>query len=278
MLPPATNSSLYPSPTPDIWPKTSPLAPLSPFPATLTGAPQLFENPATLSPVFATLTGHVRHKSFACHSCKKHRGVCTVTYKTFPLSTSIHPPEIVNREPEVTHRGSRSTSRQSRITSYHSLNPLESALPQNAPITLLESALTKTQHSKSFRMNTSEKAGDGVTFIKPKSSPKFFRPPARFVSSHRSRIAVSRTANPGCPFLGSTKTGSPRASQWDSQFWLSSSTSTPNGTRITERQSLLTTHYSLLTSCPSKTNSAPQAAYPRWLPIPEIAAAAARAP
>jgi len=162
MLRPATNSSLYPSPTPGIWPRIFSLVPLSPFTATLTGAPQLFENPATLSPVFATLTGHVRHKSFACHSCKKHRGVCTVTYKTFPPSTSIHPPEIVSRGPQVTHRGSRSTRRQSRITSRQSLNPLESALPQNAPITLLESALTKTQHLKPFRMNTYKKTGGGA--------------------------------------------------------------------------------------------------------------------
>ena len=47
---------------------------LSPFPATLTDNSQLVENSATLSLAFAALTDHVKHKSFACHSYKKHRG------------------------------------------------------------------------------------------------------------------------------------------------------------------------------------------------------------
>jgi hypothetical protein len=47
---------------------------VSPFPATLTGNSQLTENPATLSPVPATLTPHVTHNSFVCHSCRKHPG------------------------------------------------------------------------------------------------------------------------------------------------------------------------------------------------------------
>jgi hypothetical protein len=47
---------------------------LSPFAATLTDSSQLIENPATLSPAFATLTSRVKHKSFVCHSYKKHRG------------------------------------------------------------------------------------------------------------------------------------------------------------------------------------------------------------
>ena len=47
---------------------------VTPFPATLTGHSQLTENPGTLSPAFATLTRHVKHKSFVCHSYKKHRG------------------------------------------------------------------------------------------------------------------------------------------------------------------------------------------------------------
>jgi hypothetical protein len=48
--------------------------PVTPFSATLTGHSQLTENPGTLSPAFATLTRRVKHKSFVCHSYKKHRG------------------------------------------------------------------------------------------------------------------------------------------------------------------------------------------------------------
>src|ERR1700675_3680924 len=48
--------------------------PLSPFPAILTDHSQPIENAITLSPVFATLTDNVKHKSFVCHSYKKHPG------------------------------------------------------------------------------------------------------------------------------------------------------------------------------------------------------------
>jgi hypothetical protein len=48
--------------------------PLTPFPATLTCHLQLSENKTTLSPAVATLTSRVKHKSFACHSYKKHPG------------------------------------------------------------------------------------------------------------------------------------------------------------------------------------------------------------
>src|ERR1700676_66291 len=48
--------------------------PLSPFPATLTSHSHIIENTATLSLVFATLTGRVKHKSCVCHSYKKHPG------------------------------------------------------------------------------------------------------------------------------------------------------------------------------------------------------------
>ena len=49
-------------------------APLTPFPATLREKSQLTENPAALSRVVATLTRHVHHNPFVCHSYKKHRG------------------------------------------------------------------------------------------------------------------------------------------------------------------------------------------------------------
>ena len=47
----------------------------TPLFATLTDHPQLHENKAALSLVFATLTGRVKHKSCVCHSYEKHRGV-----------------------------------------------------------------------------------------------------------------------------------------------------------------------------------------------------------
>jgi hypothetical protein len=48
---------------------------LSLFLATPTGPGQLVENPATLSPLFATLTRSVAPKFFACHSYTKTPGV-----------------------------------------------------------------------------------------------------------------------------------------------------------------------------------------------------------
>jgi hypothetical protein len=70
----------------------TPSLPLSPFPATLTSCPQLVENPATLSLLFATLTLCVTPKSFACHSYKKLPGVGPLlpTFKLFNLPTFKH--------------------------------------------------------------------------------------------------------------------------------------------------------------------------------------------
>ena len=42
--------------------------------APLDAGSQLTENPATLSPVPATLTSRVKHNPFVCHSYRKHRG------------------------------------------------------------------------------------------------------------------------------------------------------------------------------------------------------------
>ena len=47
---------------------------VSPLFATLTDTAQLVENKGSLSPLFATLMRYVRHKSFICHSYKKHGG------------------------------------------------------------------------------------------------------------------------------------------------------------------------------------------------------------
>jgi len=56
-------------------PPTAGLLAVSPLAATLTWAPQLTENTATLSPSFATLTSRVNPNSFVCHSYRKHPGV-----------------------------------------------------------------------------------------------------------------------------------------------------------------------------------------------------------
>ena len=77
-------------------------APATRLSATLTDTPQLHENKATLSLAFATLTRRVKHKSFVCHSYKKHRGVGYPSIlKQFPFAPrllcknrSANPPDI----------------------------------------------------------------------------------------------------------------------------------------------------------------------------------------
>src|SRR5579859_2504745 len=102
---------------------------LSPFPATLTDRSQLTENPATLSPLSATLTDTVAHNPFVCQSYKKHRGY------TF--------------QPGISFRS---------LTTRHS--PL-------ATISFIIRT-SKTQHLKSFRMNTSEKTpGESPFWLTP---------------------------------------------------------------------------------------------------------------
>ena len=62
----------------------------SPLFATLTDTLQLHENKTTLSPVFATLTRHVKPNSFVCHSYKKHRGVGYPSIlKQFPFAPRL---------------------------------------------------------------------------------------------------------------------------------------------------------------------------------------------
>jgi hypothetical protein len=69
---PLSNRHLsHPSSFPSILPI---LAPLTPFPATLTALPQLAENQATLSSFAATLTSRVSYNSCVCHSYKKTPG------------------------------------------------------------------------------------------------------------------------------------------------------------------------------------------------------------
>jgi len=65
------------------------IVPVTPFRATLTSHLQLAENAAALSPAFATLTCRVKHKSFVCHSYKKHPGWGGALNRESPLQCRL---------------------------------------------------------------------------------------------------------------------------------------------------------------------------------------------
>jgi len=134
-------------------------APLTPFPATLSGKSQLIENPATLSRALATLTRHLHINPFVCHSYKKHRGSHPSSQRSFwsgssgpnflPARHSPPATALVRPLPPV-------TSHQSRITNSFiirtSIKPAHKLFRMNT---------SKTQHLKPFRMNTYKKTGVG---------------------------------------------------------------------------------------------------------------------
>jgi len=104
---------------------------VSSFPATLTTSSQLHDNTTTLSPVFATLTGHVTHKSFACHSCRKHPGwgwmEQALACSLFPQSVACDPePPSFTDAPGIA-------------------SALENPLPSVTSVSSLKS--TRTEHS-----------------------------------------------------------------------------------------------------------------------------------
>ena len=63
--------------------------PVTPFPATLAVHSQLCENPATLSPLPATLTRCVKPNPCVCHSYKKHGGWGTHLNRKSPLQLRL---------------------------------------------------------------------------------------------------------------------------------------------------------------------------------------------
>ena len=148
-------------------------APLTPFPAALSGESQLIENPAALSPALATLTRHLHHNPFVCHSYKKHRGSHPSSQRSFrsgfsrpnflPARHSPPATALVHPLPPV-------TSHQSRITNSFiirtSIKPAHKLFRMNT---------SKTQHLKPFRMNTYKKTREGGASI-----PIVPRPEARF--------------------------------------------------------------------------------------------------
>jgi len=135
---------------------------LSPFPATLTANSQLTENSATLSPVPATLTSRVKHKSFICHSCKKHPGWgYTLQSNFFVAQISDLPvlPVTSHKSPVTASALFRApvTRHQSRVTKSFTIRTSVKRARNSRRI-----CTSKTQHLKPFRMNTYKKTGEGA--------------------------------------------------------------------------------------------------------------------
>src|SRR5579859_7524882 len=171
-------------------------ASLSPFPATLTVALQLTENLATLSPATAALTRYVTHKSFACHSYKKHPGWESAIFNFFVAQTSVcallrqstsgsseatDPQELKNLavqpvtilELPVTASAlflPPVTGHQSQVTKSCGIRTSEKRARNSCRI-----RTSKTQDLKPFRMNTCKKTGGGGTSFKPKPALSFAR-------------------------------------------------------------------------------------------------------
>ena len=126
---------------------------VSPFPATLTTSSQLDDNTTTLSPAFATLTTYIRHKSFACHSCRKHPGWVwveqTFACSPFPQPVALDPesprftvapgiaPALLNAPPSATSVSSLKSPRTGHSANVDSkpltgsLKPLDATLTKN---------------------------------------------------------------------------------------------------------------------------------------------------
>ena len=149
--------------------RRSPLAltPLTPFLATLIVASQLTENPATLSPVLATLTRRVKPNPFVCHSYKKHPGWGSHSSNQNPafLPAPNHKSPVTARVlslPPVTSYQSRMTkSFIIRTYAKHTRNPFRIRT-------------SKTLDLKSFRIRTYEKKGGGIPakhILRPLGSP-----------------------------------------------------------------------------------------------------------
>jgi hypothetical protein len=98
------------------------------------------------------------------------------------------------------------------------LNPLESALPQNARVTPLESALTNLKDLKSFRIRTYKKRGEGGETVDQRIRRTLSVPPAPSFegSDHREPIEDSDPVG--------RDLSSPPAPRWHSyqapSFWL----------------------------------------------------------
>ena len=178
-------------------------SPLTPFPATLTSHLQLAENKTTLSPAVATLTSRVKHKSFACHSYRKHPGWGYAIFNSFVAQTSVC--VLLKQHPSV--NSAANDPQELKNPAVHQITCHESPLTASVlflpPVTSHQSQVTKscrirtyekptpnpfgirtskTQHLKLFRINTYKKTGVGAYRgrLQWDSQPPFHR--ATFVS------------------------------------------------------------------------------------------------
>jgi hypothetical protein len=109
---------------------------LSPFLATLTDSSQPIENPATLSPAFATLTSFVNPNPFVCHSYEKHPGW---GYPLIALSAKLFSP----------------------LSCYPAPNPFRIRTSAKHARNSCGIRTSKTQDLKPFRIRTYEKTPGG---------------------------------------------------------------------------------------------------------------------
>jgi hypothetical protein len=107
--------------------------------------------------------------SYALFHAQRHAGapaspVESMEYITVSITTGGIPPKS-----EVQAKADRPLFPHCQLLSPHyplpSLTLLESALPQNAPVTRLESALINSLDLKSFRIRTSKKSGGRRRFV-----------------------------------------------------------------------------------------------------------------
>ena len=144
-------------------------APLTPFPATLSGKSQLIENPAALSRAVATLTRHVHHNPFVCRSYKEHPGWRGAIVNFFVTQTSVCAllRHLTPASSETKHPQEFKNLAVLPVTSHES--PATSCVHPLPPVTSHQSRITnsfiirtsaKRAHNL-FRMNTSKKTGGG---------------------------------------------------------------------------------------------------------------------
>ena len=129
--------------------------------ATLTTSLQLTENTATLSPFRATLADCVKHKSFVCHSYRKHRGVHTLSRNPIP---SIFMSSAPARRSFILFTLSPEGSEGSLGT-----NPFKIRTYEKRARNSFRIRTSKTRDLKSFRIRTYEKTRGGAPSFKPSS-------------------------------------------------------------------------------------------------------------
>jgi len=143
-------------------------SPVSPFVATLTDSSQPIENPATLSPVFVTLTSRVNPNPCVCHSYKKHPGVGCPSFSANSVPSALKfTRALPSTDPfDAPHRPPHcfSSFHQSPVTIHQSQSAKSFIIRTYAKCARNSFRMntSKTQDLKLFRINTYEKTGGGV--------------------------------------------------------------------------------------------------------------------